>query len=214
MTEGREIARLVPVPRLLEALGFAFKERTHRCACVLHRGSNPTAFSWREDGLWYCHSCRAGGDKIALIRAVRQCGFREAVRFLAALAGVEYQFQRASQHEIEKSKLRRARAELAAWRIADEIGRLRRYYMDGLHRTERLQRRIGNKLLRSGTEAERDAEWERLARLAPVCTFFFAAWSFTWDAKANALAHFALASPGDRRRFILEGKSDGLAKAA
>jgi hypothetical protein len=214
MTDAREIAGLVPVPRLLEALGFAFNERTHRCVCVLHRGSNPTAFSWREDGLWYCHSCGAGGDKIALMRAVRQCGYRDAVRFLAALAGVEYQSQRLSQTEITRAKRRRARAELAAWGIADEIGRLRRCYMDGLHRTERLQRRIGNKLLRSRTEAERDAEWERLARLASICTFFYAAWNFIWDAKANALAHFALASPGERRRFILEGKPDGLAKAA
>src|SRR5579872_2375840 len=87
---AREIAALVAMPRLLTALGFAVGERTHRCSCILHGGSNPTAFAWTDAGLWKCHSCGAGGDKIALVRAVRQCRFREAVEVLAALAGVEY----------------------------------------------------------------------------------------------------------------------------
>jgi len=47
---AREIAELVPMPRLLDALSFRVNERTRRCACLLHGGSNQTALSWREDG--------------------------------------------------------------------------------------------------------------------------------------------------------------------
>lgn len=202
---AKELAALVPMSRLLAELGFAVSERTRRAPCVLHSGSNPSAFSWRDDGRWHCFSCGEGGDRIALVRAVRQCSFREAVAFLAALSGVGCRLRRVSRREFAETRRRRERAERAAWQIVDEIGRLRRYYTDGLYRAERLQQRIGDELLRPSTEAAQDPVWERLARLAPAVTFFFAAWNFIWDAKPDALAQFALASPARRRRFILEG---------
>ena len=195
----------MPMGRLFGALGIETNERTRRGPCLLHSGSNPTAFAWRDDGRWHCFSCGAGGDRIALVRAVRQCSFREAVEFLAALSGVEYHFRRISRREIAQIRRRREQAERAAWPITDEIGRFRRYYADALYRAERLQKRFGDELLRSSTEAAQETLWERLARLAPVCTFFFAVWNFIWDAKPDALARFALASPAGRRRFVLEG---------
>lgn len=207
LADAREIAALVRMPILLAELGIGVNERTRRCACILHGGSNRSAFSWTEAGLWKCHSCGAGGDRIALVRAARRCSFREAVEFLAALAGVEFRSRRVSRCEIAQTRRRRERADRAAWQIADEIGRLRRYYTDATHRAERLEWRIGNEVLRPGTEASRDTAWERLARLAPVSTFFFAAWDFVWDAKPDVLARFALASPTGRQRFILEGEA-------
>jgi len=203
--DAREISGLVAMPRLLSALGFGVSERTRRCACVLHGGTNRTAFSWTEAGLWKCHSCGAGGDRIALVRAVRRCSFRGAVEFLAAFAGVEFRARRASRREIAHAKRRRDRAERAAWQIADEIGRLRRHYTEALHRCERLQWKIGGQMSRASSDVELESIWGRLARLAPVCMFFFSAWNFIWDTKPDALAHFALASPAERRRFILEG---------
>lgn len=188
---------------LLETLGFAVDERTRRAPCRLHCGSNPTAFSWREDGCWHCHSCGEGGDRISLVRSARRCSFRESVEFLAGLAGVDFRSRRVSRQEIAQAQRLRHRAESAAWRIADEIGRLRRYYTDGLHRAEWLQRRVGSMILRSSSDAARDAEWEKLARLAPVCTFFFAAWNFVWNAKPDTLARFVLASPTERRQFVV-----------
>ncbi len=205
MTEAREIAALVPMPRLLATLGFEVNERIRRCACRLHGGSNPTAFAWREDGYWRCFSCGRGGDRIALVRNARECSFREALEFLAGLAGVKFRFHRRSRVDVAITRRRRDRAERAAWRIADEIGRLRRYYTDALHRCERLQRRIGGQLLRASRDRERERTWDRLARLAPVCTFFLAAWSFMWDAKPESLACFALASAAERRQFFLVG---------
>lgn len=201
----REIAALVPMSVLLTALGFEVNERTRRCACLIHGGSNRSAFSWTEAGLWKCHSCGAGGDRIALVGAARPCSFRQAIEFLGTLAGVKFCSRRVSRQEITQTRRQRERAERAAWRIADEIARLRRYYTDAMRRAERLQIRIGNELLPSSTEAARDAAWEHLARIAPMSTFFFAAWNFVWDAKPDALARFALASSTERRRFILEG---------
>jgi phage/plasmid primase-like uncharacterized protein len=208
VTNAREIAALVPPARLLSALGFEVIERTRRCACILHGGSNRTAFSWTEAGLWKCYSCGAGGDRIGLVKAVRQCSFREAVEFLAALAGVEFRSRRVSPQEIAETRQRRERAEHAAWHIADETGRLRRYYTDAMHRVERLQGRIGNEIQRSATEAAREAAWERLARLIAVRTFFFNGWNFIWDSNPEALVCFALASPTERRRLILGYESE------
>ncbi len=208
MSDPRQIAGLVPMARLLEALDFAVNERTRRAPCRLHSGSNPTAFSWREDGRWHCHSCDAGGDRIAVVRAVRQCSFREAVEFLAALAGVKFRLQRVSRQEIGQIRQRRERAEHAAWRISDEVGRLRRYYTDTMHRAEQLQWRAGHDLLRASTDWARDTAWERLARIAAVSTFFFMGWSFIWGANPEALVSFVLASPTERRRSILGYESE------
>lgn len=133
--DAREISALVAMPRLLAALGFAVNERTRRGPCLLHSGSNPTAFSWRDDGRWHCFSCGASGDRIALVQATQQCGFREAVEFLAALAGVEFKPGIASREAIEHQKLIREREaadadallglEFSAWRQArDEVLRL------------------------------------------------------------------------------------------
>lgn len=111
-SDAREIAALVPMAVLLAALAFTVNERTRRCACLVHGGSNPTAFAWTDAGLWRCHSCGAGGDKIALIRVVRKCLFSEAVAFLAGLAGVEYRAGTVPRHEVERVK-REREAELA-----------------------------------------------------------------------------------------------------
>lgn len=195
------------MPRLLEALGFRVNERMRRNPCIIHGGSNPTAFAWTDAGLWKCHSCGAGGDRIALVRAVRGCSFREAMAFLAALAGVQYRFQRASRGEFERARLRRARAERAAWKLTDEIARLRIYYNDALHRADRLCWRVGTRLCFASSDAARETLWEALAQLAPAQTFFLAAWHSLSQMKPEAVARFAVATPAERRRCILEGNA-------
>jgi hypothetical protein len=203
-----EFAALVPMFEVLRALGFDTNERTRRCACILHGGSNRSAFSWTDAGLWKCHACGACGDRIALVRAVKNCGFRETLEFLGHLVGVEYSPRRASRREIELARIGRERAENAAWRVRDEVRRLRSYYRDDLHRTERLMARMGDKVLCSRTEAEQDAAWARMARLAPAQTFFLAAYDFLHRASGSALVRFALASQDQRRALIL-GDDDG-----
>ncbi len=207
----REIALLVPMPRVLTALGFAVNERTRRAPCILHGGSNVSAFSWTETGLWKCHSCGEGGDRIALIRAVRDCSFRGAVDFLATLAGVTYSHQKQSRAEIEQSRNHRKRAEQAAWELFDKVAALRSYYADALRRAERLATRI---MERANQTDDLDAGWDALSRLGPALTFFLAAFDFSWSPDAETLARFALVSPSERRELILEGSESKNAIAA
>lgn len=191
------------MPRLLDAVGFAVNKRTRRAPCLLHGGANPSAFSWTDTGLWKCHSCGAGGDKITLVRAVRRCSFREAVEFLAALAGVKYQSRRVSRQEIERARLRRTRAQRASWRIHDEIRCLRRCHHTAMLRANRLCWRIGQRIQSAATEDARAAGWDALAKLAPAQTFFLGAWNFFFGAPADALARAARLPPAERRSLIL-----------
>jgi phage/plasmid primase-like uncharacterized protein len=117
--DAREVAALVPMPRLLAALGFEPNERTRRGLCPFHGGKNPSAFSWTDSGLWHCYSCLQGGDRIALVRAARNCSFREALLFLAALVGVELEQEHFSRTESEGLRQERKAEERAAHVLAD-----------------------------------------------------------------------------------------------
>jgi hypothetical protein len=199
----REVAALAPMARLLEALGLEVNERSRRCACLLHAGSNRTAFSWREDGLWHCFSCGAGGDRVALVQAVRRCGFVEAVKFLAALAGVEYRGRRVSRRQLARMHARRERAEAAGWAIRDALVSFESKCARALILVERLQRAIGQRLAGMAEGEASNALWGMLAGLAPVAGYFLAVWDFLGRANPEARIRFALASSGERGALVL-----------
>jgi hypothetical protein len=172
VTRAREIAALVPMPRLLAELGFQANERTRRCPCSLHGGSNPSAFSWTDSGLWHCHSCGRGGVKIKLVRIVRTCSFREASEFLATLAGVEYKPGFLSRESIEYQKRMHEREsadtdallglEFAAWCEARDVV----LQLEGIRRnaSKRLQAIHRGELER--WPGETDLAWETLAEVS------------------------------------------------
>jgi hypothetical protein len=207
LAEVRAVTELVPMPRLLSELGFAVNERTRREPCLLHGGSNPSAFAWTEAGLWKCHSCGAGGDRIALVRAVRRCSFREAVEFLAVLAGVEYKPGLVSRETIERQRQLREREaaeadsllarEFAAWRGAqDEVLRL-----------EMNRRNAGERLdaINRGEPERWPGEWE-----------------FAWKALADvyrqmpraAAAHNVISFARAEDRFAFALEADAREKSA
>ena len=99
-----------PMARLLEELGFLVNERTHRARCIFCSAHNATTLSWCEDGRWHCFRCHAGGDRIDLVKAVKNCPFLEAVDFLAVLAGVKFCPGRVSAPQIERARLERKRS--------------------------------------------------------------------------------------------------------
>jgi hypothetical protein len=208
---AREISELVPMPRLLFALGFFVHDRTRRCPCLLHGGRNVSAFCWRPNGRWICFSCGAAGDRIDLVRKVRSCSFREAVSFLAQLAGGHCISESLTNLNLREVSKRTQRATAAAWRIRDEVLRLRGYYRGGLHRSERLAAKLTQMAVHSRTQLEEDIAWQRLAQLAPAQSFFFAAHMFLSICSNSELVRFALASPKQRRAFILGDSDDDVA---
>ena len=202
---AKEVASSVGMRQLLELLGFETNARSSRCPCLLHGGRNRTAFSWREDGRWYCFSCGRGGDRIALVRAVKKCGFRDAVVFLARMAGVRFRIHRTCAGELRRIAKIRQRAQQLAWQLRDEIVAVRGSYRDRLHRADRLQRIIGEDLRCTLTPEKQEQQWNLLARLAPVVTFYLAAHYFLNQADPPTLISFVRASNSARRKMILEG---------
>jgi hypothetical protein len=194
----REIAELVPMTRLLEALGFAVNARVKRCACILHSGTNPTAFSWTDSGFWRCHSCGAGGDRIALVRATRRCSFREAVEFLAALARVEYRQGLESRGIIESQKRQREREtveadsllarERAAWCEARDVV----MQLEGIRRNAGMRLRSMHRGEQERWPGETDLAWEAMADISQQTPRAVAAYSVISFAPAEVRFAFAM----------------------
>lgn len=114
---AKDIVVLVPMPRLLSELGFKVDTRTRRSICFLHGGKTFGAFSWRDDGLWCCHSCGRGGDKLDLVREVRHCDFKDALKFLATLAGVNLDGSRKFRDELARARRERKKREVEEARL-------------------------------------------------------------------------------------------------
>jgi hypothetical protein len=198
LPEARDVIARVSMPEVLRALGIVCNERVRRAPCVLHNGSNPTAFSWRNDGRWHCFSCERGGDIIALVRAVRSCSFREAVEFLASLAGVEYSLGRVSARESESAIVARAKTLHAARALADAEFSAWLHARDKLHLLLALRRNAAARLLAIAGggpprfPGEAEIAWEVLKLVA--------------DDMARADAAYCLvsfAAPTERYAFVL-----------
>ncbi len=193
-----EIAGLVAMPGLLHALGFAVNTRPRRSCCVLHQGHNPTAFSWRDDGCWHCFSCGRGGDRITLVREAHGCGFREAMTFLAALAGVELADHGSVRDQLRRRRRERQRLDAAAKRLAAVERAALLAARDELLALYHLRRTAGRRLaeLQAGAPErwadEKEVCWEALRLVA--------------DQEAGAAAAYYVAgfsSPAERARFAL-----------
>ena len=171
---ARDIAALVPMPELLDTLSIRVNTRIRRAPCLLHNGTNVTAFSWTEDGRWYCFNCARGGDKLSLIQAVRRCSFLDALRFLAALAGVDWA-------ELNTSEMRQqlAEAKEKAQRVKAASQKLQRLEQvlvlaarDELLSLHKLRRDAGARLtaLRRGAQPrfadEEAVAWDALGLVA------------------------------------------------
>ena len=171
---AKDVAALVRMPDLLDSLGIQVNARTRRASCLLHNGSNPSAFSWRDDGVWFCFTCGKGGDKLTLVQAVRRCSFLNALHFLAALAGVEW----AALNTAEvRQQLAEARKEAQRVKVASQkLQRLERDLLlaarDELLSLHKLRRDAGARLaaLRRGARPrfadEEAVAWDALGLVA------------------------------------------------
>lgn len=104
-----------------ESIFFRIGERLrrNRARCLFHDGDSPYSLSVSEaKGLFYCHVCHAGGDKITFIRELYKCSYLDALQWFGLEPG------RTPAPDPVMEKKRRARAGLQAW--AKRLGRERR----------------------------------------------------------------------------------------
>lgn len=191
---ARELASLVPMAVLLEALGFTVRTGSRRCACILHGGSNPTAFSWTEDGLWQCFSCQLGGDRIALIRAARKSDYKSSVAYLAMLAGVS-PLEPLPERPERAMTARRNRGAEALLEIERQAVLEAR---DHLHKLRALDRAVKERL--GEIWAGSQQRWSGEVELAWEIMRFIPSALRRADA---AYCIVALASPNERARFAV-----------
>ena len=197
---AHDIAALAPTTQLLDTLGIQVNTRTRRAPCVLHKGSNPTAFSWTEDGRWHCFHCGRGGDKLNLVQEVRKCSFLDALRFLAAMAGIEWAALNTPEmrRELAEAKRKAERVKATAEKLRTFERTLLLDARNEVLSLHRLRRNAGTRLaaIRSGAQprflGESELAWSALGLVAGQ------------ELRAAARYNFlAFASPADRTRFAL-----------
>src|SRR5437763_14669005 len=77
----QELKRLVPITKVMELLNLTLKQegKQLRGQCPICVSKNPRAFVVTPDkGLWFCHSCTAGGDQLKLVALIRNTDIRSA----------------------------------------------------------------------------------------------------------------------------------------
>lgn len=74
-----------------------------RSCCKLHGGNNPSSFVINsENGVWYCHTGGCGGGSIyMLVEKLEGIGFKDAVRKVAQLVGVDIDNLEILEHKAE-----------------------------------------------------------------------------------------------------------------
>ena len=93
--------------------------RHRRARCPVHRGDNPTALSWTDEGQWFCHRCGIGGDAITLVQRALDLDCAGAMRWLGITPG--------KPPIPDPAVLRRQRIREGLRRWADTRGRELRY---------------------------------------------------------------------------------------
>ena len=171
--------------------------------CPFHSERTPSLSVSPSKQLFFCHGCHAGGDVFAFVGRILGCNFLRAVEHLARLAGIEFRHAKVGRAEMDRSWRLRERSESAAWRVRDEIVRLRRLYRGRLLRSEKLTLAIGGRLRNECDLEKREALWGTLQRLAVVETFSLAAFQFVFRAGAETLTRFVVLSPAERRAMVL-----------
>lgn len=98
MPDQYEQVRSLPFQALASALGLdidSYRQRKHGQEfygpCPIHGPKqNQTSFSYASDGRFNCFSCNAKGrGAIDLVKAVKQLGFQDAVKWLQTACGVQ-----------------------------------------------------------------------------------------------------------------------------
>ena len=93
--------------------------------CPFHAEKTPSFSLNAEKGVWHCYGCDAGGDLITFVRRYENMDFTDAIRLLAARAGVEVK---------ETADTRRRRSEREAIYEANAVAK--NYFMESLRQSK------------------------------------------------------------------------------
>ncbi len=80
-----EIKSRVTIEDILNDCGYQPKKK--RMPCPIHKGKNPTSFSF-DDHVYYCHSCGASGGLLDLAEELLGYNRKTALKYLANRAGL------------------------------------------------------------------------------------------------------------------------------
>jgi DNA primase len=126
--------------------------------CPFHAEKTPSFSLNAEKQLWHCYGCDAGGDLIAFVKRYENLEFPEALRMLAARAGVELR---------ESPETRRRRSEREAIYEANAVAKA--YFVEALRRSPEgrqyvAKRGLGEAVCEKFAVGFAPDEWDGLTR--------------------------------------------------
>ncbi len=90
--------RIDPVEYIGRSVQLRKSGKNYRGLCPFHNEKTPSFYVFTDSGIWRCFgSCGEGGDVLAYVQKRENLDFREALRTLAAEAGVELSARAAEQ---------------------------------------------------------------------------------------------------------------------
>jgi len=84
--------------------------------CPFHNEKTPSFSVHREKAVFRCHGCGVGGDVFRFVEVQRHCSFPQAVRFLAARAGIDVGFAPSPEVAARVDEVRRKKEAEQAFR--------------------------------------------------------------------------------------------------
>jgi DNA primase len=89
--EIEEIKGSVDLVSLIESRGIHLKKngKGYRGLCPFHEDTNPSLSVNPTENLWQCFGCGAGGDAIRFVELFDRVEFKEAVKVLQGLRGIQ-----------------------------------------------------------------------------------------------------------------------------
>jgi len=166
---ARDVSSAVHVRGIMASLKVKVHARHRRACCPLCDGRSKWTVSFdREGRLWFCHRCGKGGDVFSLVEAVQGCDFKEALRFVAASAGIQLEGVDAEElrHCLQEERRRRERELEEKQEQEDAARRLRLERREELHLYERVFKRGIEGLGALGLEQAGSADADQLWQLA------------------------------------------------
>jgi hypothetical protein len=77
---------------------FGISHRKGRCACPIHGGDNPTAFSFNDE-IFYCHTQGCKGNVFTLVRALLNSDSQKATEYLFTRFGVKQEYHQTAPNK-------------------------------------------------------------------------------------------------------------------